>query len=68
MQKRTFLRAFFLRYAFMRFEAAVHGRAVLVPHLFDFARVVLIFKPTVISLLLAFMLVSACVALFVYIL
>ena len=51
----------------MLFEAGDHGTAVLVPHLFDFAGVVLVFKPTVISLLLAFMLVSACVALFVYI-
>ena len=51
----------------MLFETGDHGTAVLVPHLFDFAGVVLVFKPTVISLLLAFMLVSACVALFVYI-
>ena len=51
----------------MLFEAGVHGTAALVPHLFDFSGVVLVFKPTVISVVLAFMLVSACVALFAYI-
>ena len=48
----------------MFFEAGDHGTVVLVPRLFDFAGVVLVFKPTVISVLLAFMLVSSCVALF----
>ena len=51
----------------MLFEAGVHVGAACVPQLFDFVGVVLNFKPTVISVLLAFMLASACVALFVYI-
>lgn len=48
----------------MLFEAGVHVGAACVPQLFHFVGAVLKFKPTVISVLLAFMLVSSCVALF----
>ena len=48
----------------MLFEAGVHVGSICAPQLFDFVGVVLKCKPTVISVLLAFMLVSSCVALF----
>ena len=52
----------------MLFDIGVRVGAACVPQLFDFVGVVLKFKPTVVSVLLAFMLVSSCVALFAYVL